>query len=194
VKAILALGNPGARYQETRHNIGWLVADAVIARLHTRFLPGKGEFYVASANWKGEEVVIVKPTTYMNNSGLAARQVVDRFSVDPASMLVLVDEVQFPVGRIQVRSSGSDGGHNGLRSIIDCLDTDRFPRLRCGIDRNFAPGGMADYVLSPFSPDEIDARNAMIALACEATLCWVVEGTEATMLRFNTRSSPVDGE
>lgn len=192
MKIILSLGNPGARYAETRHNIGWMVGDVVARDLKAEFVPGRGEYYQAVGRWRGEDAAVIKPTTYMNNSGLVARQVVERFDVDPDAILVVVDEVQFPVGRIQLRPSGSDGGHNGLRSIIQHLDTDAFPRLRCGIDRNFAPGEMADYVLSPFAPHETDARDAMIELARQATLVWIAEGTDVAMGRFNKRSAATE--
>lgn len=190
MKIVLALGNPGPRYAATRHNIGWMVCDAVAAGLRVAFVPGRGEYVQGVGKCEGEDVLLVKPTTYMNNSGVAARQVVERFGVEPSEMLVVADEVQFPVGRIQIRPSGSDGGHNGLRSIIQRLESDRFPRLRCGIDRNFSPGEMADYVLSPFAPEENAARDEMIELARTATLVWVVEGIGAAMERFNRIAPP----
>lgn len=185
MKIILALGNSGGRYAATRHNIGWMVGDAVARSLNSEFAPGPGDYYQAIGRWRGEDVAVIKPTTYVNNSGLAARQIVERFNVDPVVILAVVDEAQFPVGRIQLRPSGSDGGHNGLRSIIQYLETDSFPRLRCGIDRNFAHGDMADYVLSPFAPDEIAARDAMIELARQAALAWIAEGIDAAMGCFN---------
>lgn len=187
MKIILALGNPGARYETTRHNIGWMVADEVARRIGIGFGPGRGEYYEGRGVWRGVDVLLAKPTTWMNNSGVAAAQLLERTGCTPSEMLVLVDEVQFPVGKIQVKPSGSDGGHNGLRSLIHHLDTDEFPRLRCGIDRNFLPGEMADYVLSPFTAGEQPMVAAMITAAGEGALAWIEFGTAEAMNIVNRR-------
>ncbi len=183
MKVVLALGNPGARYAETRHNIGWIVADTVAARLNTQFRPAKGDYYEARGEWQGQTVVLVKPTTFMNNSGIAARQVLERYGVPLSDMLVVVDEIQFPVGRAQIRPSGSSGGHNGMESLIYHLDSVQFPRLRCGVGRDFGPGGMADYVLSRFPAQEETVVAAMLADACDITLVWIADGIARAMDR-----------
>jgi PTH1 family peptidyl-tRNA hydrolase len=187
VKIVLALGNPGGRYEATRHNVGWMVADEVAGRIRIAFKPGRGEYYEARGVWRGVEVVLVKPTTWMNNSGIAAQQVLERNGVGASEMLVLVDEVQFPVGKVQLKPSGSDGGHNGLGSLLYHLDTDGFPRLRCGVDRNFSPGEMADYVLSPFTAEERPVVEKMIIEATEGTLAWIELGTAQAMNVVNRR-------
>ncbi len=187
MKIVLALGNPGERYEATRHNVGWMVADEVARRVKASFKPGRGEYYEARGVWRGSEVVLAKPTTWMNNSGVAAQQALERNSVEPSEMLVLVDEVQFPVGKIQLKPSGSDGGHNGVGSLLYHLDTDAFPRLRCGVDRNFSAGEMVDYVLSPFTAEERPAVEAMINEACEGTLAWIELGTAQAMNIVNRR-------
>ncbi|MDB5036427.1 MAG: peptidyl-tRNA hydrolase [Chlorobi bacterium] len=186
MKVILALGNPGSRYAATRHNIGWMVADALAERLRLIFKPGKGEYYQAQGSWKGIDFLIVKPTTYMNNSGLAAAQIAERLVVSPPEMLAIVDEIQFPVGRVQLKSSGSSGGHNGTESIIYHLDSADFPRLRCGIGSDFGPGEMADYVLSPFRSDEAETVAEMVSSGCEAALIWIEEETSRAMNLINT--------
>lgn len=185
---ILALGNPGARYAATRHNIGWLVADALAEKLGTAFRPAKGEYYEASARIGEREVLLVKPTTYMNNSGVAAAQIAERHGVAPADMLALVDEIQFPLGRVQLKSSGSSGGHNGVESLIYHLGTLDVPRLRCGVGKDFGPGEMVDYVLAPFPAAEEKIVREMIEQARDAALVWISEGTARAMNRINTRT------
>lgn len=194
---VLALGNPGARYEATRHNIGWMIADALAEKLGTSFRPAKGEYYEAPAKVGDREVLLVKPTTYMNNSGVAAAQLIEKLGISPADMLALVDEIQFPVGRIQLKPSGSPGGHNGIESLIYHLGTLDIPRLRCGVGNAFGPGEMADYVLSPFPAEEKEIVDGMIAQARDAVLVWISEGTARAMNRINTRTEPKpreDGE
>jgi PTH1 family peptidyl-tRNA hydrolase len=190
MNVILALGNPGARYERTRHNIGWLVADAIAERLRIEFRPGRGEYYQGKGSWRGKEMLLVKPTTYMNNSGVAARQLVERFGISPADILAVVDEIQFPVGRVQLKPSGSSGGHNGLESLITHLDTNGFPRLRCGVGREFRPGEMADYVLAPFPESQSRTVQEMIAEAADTALLWVAEGTARAMNRTQAGAEP----
>ncbi len=185
MKIILALGNPGARYAATRHNIGWMVADRVASRLGITFQPGPGDYHEAVGEIGGRAVALVKPTTYMNNSGIAARQVLERRGVDPSDMLVIVDEIQLPPGRIKLKSAGSSAGHNGTESLIYQLQTEQFARLRCGVGNNFAFGGLVDYVLAPFNHDELEQVEEMIEAACTAVEIWVAEGTARAMNRVN---------
>ncbi len=187
MKVILALGNPGTRYAATRHNIGWIVADAVAQHLGIGFDAGRGEYYEARGEVRGTQFVLAKPTTYMNNSGIAAAQILERYGVSPADMLALVDELQFPTGRIQLKPSGSSGGHNGTESLIYHLDTNQFPRLRCGVGDNFAQGEMVDYVLAPFGAEESDLVREMIIAARDAVLLWITEGTARAMNIINAR-------
>ncbi|HVZ37733.1 MAG TPA: aminoacyl-tRNA hydrolase [Candidatus Kapabacteria bacterium] len=187
MKVVLALGNPGARYAATRHNIGWMIADAVAGRLGCDFVAGRGDYYAASARVGDEDLLIVKPTTYMNNSGVAAAQIVERFGVPVESILAIVDELQFATGRIQLRPSGSSGGHNGTESLIYHLDSINFPRLRCGIGNEFPSGMMADYVLSPFPREEHALVEKMIEEGADAVITWVREGTGRAMNLVNTR-------
>lgn len=194
MKIVLALGNPGSRYAATRHNIGWIVADALVERHGGGYRPGRGDYYQASIALDGHETLVVKPTTYMNHSGQAAAQVLEHTGTAPAAMLVLVDEIQFPLGRVQLKPSGSAGGHNGTQSVIDHLDTAMFPRLRCGIGDNFGPGEMVDYVLSPFAKDEAPQTARMVADAADAVETWIREGTARAMNIVNSRrDDPADG-
>lgn len=189
MKIVIGLGNPGSRYERTRHNVGWLLLDAVADRLRAEFVPGKGDYYSALSSWRGRKVTLIKPTTFMNLSGNAARQVLRHTGASIDDLLVVVDEIQFPTGRIKLNASGSDGGHNGLASLIEVLGTDRFARLRCGVGNDFLPGGMVDYVLSNFSIDESDELEKMIEMGRDAILLWIVDGTSRSMNRVNARKN-----
>jgi PTH1 family peptidyl-tRNA hydrolase len=185
MKVVLGLGNPGARYAATRHNIGWMVLDAVADTLHGEYLPAKGEYYEARVRYRGREVLLVKPTTYMNNSGIAARQLVERHGIAPREILAIVDEIQFPVGRVQLKASGSSGGHKGTESLIYHLETADFPRLRCGVGNDFGPGELVEYVLGEFPLEQAEVLQRMIETGRDAVLTWIVEGTAKAMSLVN---------
>ena len=136
---VLCLGNPGPRYLPTRHNVGFMVADELARRAGRGFTPGRGEYWKSEIAVAGQELTLVKPVTFMNNSGLAARQALEWYGLNPEALLVVLDDIALPLGSLRVRASGSDGGHNGLGSVIATLGTDRIARLRCGI-RPEAPG------------------------------------------------------
>ncbi|CAN5407482.1 aminoacyl-tRNA hydrolase [soil metagenome] len=182
---VVALGNPGARYANTRHNIGWLVADS-LAGAHTwntERRPVGLEWCSLSIN--GSLLHLLKPHTYMNLSGEAAQLFAGRLKLSSERIIAVVDEYNFPVGRVHLRMGGSDGGHNGLTSMIEELGTDKFWRLRCGIDRKFGPGELVDYVLAPFGSEEVEARNAMISSAVDALRLIASVGPEKAMQTVN---------
>lgn len=160
---IVGLGNPGEEYAHTRHNIGFRVAEAFVAKRQSQFVVGNGPWVEAHIRYARKEILVAQPTTYMNRSGIAARQLLWQHGLSPEQLIAIVDEYNFPVGRIHLKHGGSDGGHNGIASIIAELGTDRFWRLRCGIGRNFGPGELVDYVLSPFLPEELPLVEQMIA-------------------------------
>ena len=187
MKIVLGLGNPGSRYERTRHNVGWLLLDAVAERLRAEFVPGKGDYWGAAASWRGRRVTLVKPTTFMNLSGNAARQVLRHTGATIDDLLVVVDEIQFPLGRLKITPSGSDGGHNGLASLVEVLGSDRFARLRCGVGNDFPPGRMVDYVLSDFPSEDREALERMVEDGRDAILLWIAEGTGRSMNRVNAR-------
>lgn len=189
MRLILGLGNPGEEYRDTRHNVGFRVVaelarrwEVPIDRLECNSLAGRlarGE----------EEVLLARPQTYMNRSGYAARCFVERYGLEPASVLVIYDEVNLPLGKIRLRRSGSPAGHRGLESVIENLRTAEVPRLRLGVapEAGRPPGGedLVDFVLSPFAPDELDAVGEMVRHAADACETWVREGVEVAMSRFN---------
>ncbi len=165
---IVGLGNPGERYHNTRHNIGWLVADEFAKRRNLQLAPVSSIYNFAEFKYAGKLVGIVKPTTYMNNSGEAVRKLANKYSVNVQNVIVIVDEYNFKVGKVHLKKDGSDGGHNGILSIIEEMQATNFLRLRCGIGKDFGPGGMVDYVLSVFRKEESESLSLMINKACDA--------------------------
>jgi peptidyl-tRNA hydrolase, PTH1 family len=183
VKLVVGLGNPGPRYRDTRHNVGFWVIDAVAARWHLQdaWRERDEALYVKQAGGS----VLAKPLTYMNLSGFAVSRLRQFFQVEPADLLVIVDEVALPLGRLRARPRGSAGGHNGLRSVIAQLGTTEFPRLRIGVGRGDGRRDLADYVTSTFAPDERETIQAATLRAADAAEMFISEGIERVMNTFN---------
>ena len=185
MKIIVGLGNPGPKYTGTRHNVGFDVVDYLAAA------PGVGAFrarfdaLVADTTEGGEQVLLVKPQTFMNLSGRSVRQVLDFYKIDPAGLIVVCDDLALPLGKLRVRARGSHGGQNGLRSIQDALGTQEYARLRIGIDPPGEHVDAADYVLSRFKPGERPAAEDATAAAGKACLVWAADGIDACMNRTN---------
>lgn len=187
---IVGLGNPGAQYAETRHNIGYMVVDALAGRHGTRFVPGRGEFWQSVYSTRERDIILLKPATYMNNSGIAVCEASEVFSIPPEEIVIVMDDFQLPLGRLRIRPSGSDGGHHGLESVIYHLQTDTITRLRCGIGREAVPGdhdATVDFVLSVFDENERSAVRQLIGRAADAVETIVEEGIVPAMNRFNTK-------
>jgi peptidyl-tRNA hydrolase, PTH1 family len=167
MKVIVGLGNIGSEYAHTRHNIGFDVVDAFEPQLEraTGWKPGKGDYYFSKGFYKSHEVILVKPTTYMNLSGRAVQQVLSFYKAEVEDLLVITDDIAIPLGKLRLRLSGSDGGHNGLASIIQSLGTNQYARLRCGVGADFPKGQQARYVLSKFKLDEQSLAKQMIDLS-----------------------------
>lgn len=186
MKMVVGLGNPGARYAETRHNIGFLVVDQLADRYAVARPRCKFRALLAEARVGDETVWLLQPQTYMNCSGEAVAAAVRFYQIDLADLLVVCDDLSLPLGRLRFRRKGSDGGHKGLRSIITCLGTAEFPRLRLGIG---GPDELAmaaiEYVLSPFRDDEIEVLNQTLQRAAAGAEKWIREGIEAAMNQFN---------
>lgn len=156
MKVVLGIGNPGSRYESTKHNIGFMLLDQFAAQRNLKFTASRHDYWYAEGKLDGSDYVLIKPTTYVNLSGNAAKDSVEEYGISPEELLVVCDDINLEPGSFRVRPSGGDGGHNGMSSIIYQLGTDQFPRLRLGIGRNFKQGEMADYVLSRFSPRETE--------------------------------------
>lgn len=196
MKAIVGLGNPGREYAGTRHNIGFDILDEVARRWHVQLRPWKSVADVAVVGARG--IVLVEPQTYMNLSGDAVSRIAAFHKLDPADVLVVVDEVQLPLGRLRVRRSGSAGGHNGLKSIIQHIGAE-FPRLRVGVGRGDPRWDLADHVLSKFGREERDAVADVVNRAADAVELFADEGLDVVMNRFNlpaagNRKSSSDSE
>ena len=183
---IAGLGNIGSEYAETRHNIGFKVLDALAAASNAVF---RTERYgdVAGMRFKGRTFLLLKPSTYMNNSGNAVRYWLRKEKVEPAELLVVLDDLALPLGTIRMRAKGNDGGHNGLKSIDACIGTNAYPRLRCGIGHDFRQGQQVDYVLGEWLPEEKETLRSVIGMASEAVLSFGTQGVERTMNLFNKK-------
>jgi len=187
---VAGLGNPGDKYSGTRHNVGFEVVDALargngsrVDRLDCRAL-------TARVRLSGKPVLLAKPQTYMNLSGESVKGLVTKYQVPLERLLVVLDDVALPVGRMRLRPSGSSAGQKGLQNVIDCLRTNVFPRLRVGIaGAHFAPGeDKADYVLERFSRAERQTIEETVAVSCDAVEVFVTQGLEPAMNRFNRAS------
>jgi len=183
---IAGLGNPGPRYKGTRHNVGFEVLDAPAERHRLAFDLAPAEALMA--RWRrpdaGEDVLLVKPLTFMNDSGQAVGDLLLYFRIEPADALVIVDEAQLPLARLRARAKGSAGGHNGLKSLIAHLGPE-FPRLRLGVGRGDARRDLGDHVLAKFDRSEAAEVERMIMRAAEAAEMFVTDGIAAVMNAFN---------
>jgi len=186
MKMIVGRGNPGRQYAATRHNIGFVVVDRLADRLGISVSKLQHKALVGEARLATDKVLLVKPQTYMNNSGEAVAALVRYYRVEPADLLVIYDDMDLPVGKIRLRTKGGAGTHNGMRSIIDWLGTEEFARLRVGIDRP-STGDWADYVLAPFQEEELTALRQALEAAEEAALTFVRAGIVRAMNEFNQK-------
>lgn len=150
---IAGLGNIGAEYEQTRHNVGFMALDA-LAKQHEAAFELDRHAFSATIRHKGKQIVLIKPTTYMNLSGKAVRYHLDKHGIEPAHLLVITDDLSLPFGKLRMRGKGSAGGHNGLKNIEELLATQEYPRLRVGIGNEFSEGKQVNYVLGKFSEDE----------------------------------------
>jgi len=183
IRAIVGLGNPGEKYDRTRHNLGFEVVD--LLKGESEFVPGKGSCRICETSISSLKIALLKPTTYMNRSGKAVRSFAESESLLPEEILVIADDFNLPLGRIRLRQSGSDGGHNGLASLIYHLGTEDFPRLRLGIGP--VPEGIAaeHFVLERVTAEEIETADTMVKRAAGAVKSWLLEGYEKTAAIYN---------
>jgi len=182
---IVGLGNPGAKYELTRHNIGFRVVDSMVEKHRASWQVVGEQYCEASVLIMGKEFLILKPLTYMNLSGTAVSRVVKCNHMNPKQVVAVADECNFPTGRVHLRLGGSSGGHNGISSLIEELQSPNFWRLRCGIDRNFGAGELVGYVLAPFPPQETGLVASMISSAVLAVEEIALAGIELAMQKVN---------
>jgi peptidyl-tRNA hydrolase, PTH1 family len=190
-KLIVGLGNPGIQYQFTPHNLGFLTVDRLAEIYNAHVSNRRGRALTGKAMIANHEVLLAKPETFMNLSGLAVSDLVEQTGVDPErDMIVIYDELDLPFGMIRVRERGSAGGHNGLKSIIGALDTQEFLRIRLGIGPEHKPRDGAGYVLSQLKKSQYDTVDQMLESAAEAVKVILTEGPAAAMSRYNKKASP----
>ena len=183
---LVGLGNPGTQYENTRHNVGFLVADELAERQNAPIQRLKYKALTNVFTISGQKVLVMKPVTFMNLSGEAVRQAVDFYKVAPDHVLVVSDDTALAVGRLRIRRGGSAGGHNGLKNIILHLGTDQFPRLRVGVGEKPHPDyDMADWVLGKFQGEDKKAIDQAVKRAADAVECILAEGIDRGMSRFN---------
>ncbi|MDX2250489.1 MAG: aminoacyl-tRNA hydrolase [Bacteroidia bacterium] len=184
---IAGLGNIGADYHETRHNIGFMVAVSLADKLGVSFEPDRLA-NKAVGKQRGRQLVIIQPTTYMNLSGKAIRYHLNDQKIPIENLIVITDDVALPFGTLRMRGKGSDGGHNGLKDIQEILGTQQYARIRFGIGSDFPKGTQVDFVLSRFSEEEYKAMPALLDKCVEGILSFINVGLERTMNTFNTKT------
>ena len=185
VMIIVGLGNPGPKYSGTRHNIGFQCIDRMAKRWGIEVSERRAKAVLGKGSYRGQNVVLAKPRTFMNHSGEGLRYLLARFSAVPADLLVIYDEMALPMGKLRLRSTGSDAGHNGIRSIIDCLNTAEFPRLRIGIGRPDPESNYVSHVLDRFSQEDQTIIDEVVDRVILATECIIEESLERAMNKFN---------
>lgn len=192
MKLIVGLGNPGPQYRDTRHNIGFAVVDLLARRSGLTFGGGPTGALIARVRQPGEGALLAKPLTYMNLSGAAVADLARYFRVAIPDVIIVADDVNLPLGKLRARARGSDGGHHGLRSIIERLGTSEFARLRIGVGRGDPRRDLADHVLARFDADEQGEVDSAIGRAADAVEMFVTDGIEKVMNQINPE--PVAGD
>ncbi|HEU5411464.1 MAG TPA: aminoacyl-tRNA hydrolase [Candidatus Acidoferrales bacterium] len=194
MRIIVGLGNPGREYALTPHNLGFLTIDCLAGRFGIRVTRPEAQAYVGLGQIAGHEVALAKPQTYMNASGHAVADLIERYEADPAETIVISDEIALPWGAIRIRERGSAGGHNGLKSVIGALGTDEFLRVRLGICPEFPPKDLAAYDLAPMGKNVREVAEQMIGTAADAIEVILAQGVGAAMSRFNRRNTPSEDD
>lgn len=188
-KVIVGIGNPDKKYAKTKHNVGWMILDELARRFKCDF--GRTHNYMfAKFHINGDEVYLVKPLTYVNNSGEIIPHIQNLAANFAKDLLVVCDDIALPTGKLRIRKSGSSGGHNGLESLVAAAGTVNFPRLRVGIGA--VPPGVPqpDYVLSNFTKDQEEAIAWAVKTGADSVICWLMQGIEPAMNKFNSMNPP----
>jgi len=184
MKLIAGLGNPTEKYAGTRHNMGFMVIDEMAKRLFIDVDKRMKKAEVGMGTYRGEKILLAKPQTFMNLSGESIQPLMDFYKIPPEDILVIVDDINLAPGNLRIRGAGSAGGHNGLKSIISCLGTEGFARLRLGVGAKTG-NDLADYVLGHFTKEEQPLIREAVELAADAALLFVTDGVEEAMNRYN---------
>lgn len=194
MKLIVGLGNPGREYRDTRHNIGFMVADAMVRRFGGEFAlaPSQVTETMVAKRFGADAMLVAKPLTFMNRSGDAVAGLLRYYGIETTDLLVVVDDVALPFGRIRVRARGSAGGHNGLKSIAQRIGTQDFPRLRLGVGRGDTRRDLANHVLSTFEADERKDLDEFVTRAADAAEMFAAEGIARVMNQYNPDTAGPD--
>ncbi len=188
---VVGLGNPGEQYADTRHNIGFQVANRLAKRIRAEFAKKAADARIAEGSLGTVRLAIAKPGTFMNDSGHSVRRLLQRYRLEPSRLVVAYDDVDLPLGKIRVKPFGGPGTHNGMRSVVAELQSEAFARVRCGIARaDGERSDVTDYVLSPFEDDEREVAEHMIIRAAEAIEVLLRDGVDRAMERFNADARP----
>ncbi len=182
---IVGLGNPGKKYANTRHNMGFITLDRFAEKHNTTIEKVKFRSLVGELSLAGQKVLLVKPQTFMNLSGEAVRDIAHFYKIDPKDLLVIYDDIDIPTGSVRIRSAGSAGTHNGMRSVVTQLGSDRFPRIRIGIGSD-QKGDLVDFVIGGFRKEEVPLLEEAVDRAVDAIDCFIREGIDIAMNRYNT--------
>ncbi|HEX8872396.1 MAG TPA: aminoacyl-tRNA hydrolase [Candidatus Acidoferrum sp.] len=192
MRLIVGLGNPGPEYQWTPHNLGFLAVDEIANRASIRVERPEGKALVGRGKVAGEEVILAKPQTYMNLSGISVRDLLEKYELGPEDLLVMFDERDLPWGMIRIGERGSAGTHNGAKSVTSVVGTQEFARLRLGCGPDHPVGDLADYVLRPMKKAVLEAASEMVAEAGDAVEMILSQGIAAAMNKFNRRVPPAE--
>jgi peptidyl-tRNA hydrolase, PTH1 family len=194
MRLIVGLGNPDPEYQWTPHNLGFMVVDELANRNGIRVERPEGKALVGRGKIAGEEVLLAKPQTYMNLSGISVRELLEKYELDLDALLVMWDEVQLPLGTIRIHPDGSAGSHNGAKSVISALGSQEFARLRLGCGPEHPVSSRREHVLRPMKKAELEVAAEMVGEAGDAVEMILTQGLDATMTRYNRRKPPEPGE
>lgn len=188
MKMVIAIGNPGKKYDGTRHNIGYMVADALLGESKARWKNPSPSYAEASVTSLPDRLTLIKPLTYVNNSGIIVPLLRERYGEFESDIMVVCDDMSLPVGKIRIRTKGSSGGHNGLKSLIAAFGGENFARLRVGIGMPPPSVDPADYVLTGFAREEISGIEESLLISRDAVKMWVRSGIERCMNVFNVKA------
>lgn len=194
---VIGLGNPGGEYARTRHNVGWMCLDELERRGRFRRQRRQGLARVSEGSLEGFDVITARPTTYMNLSGRAAKQLTDALGISPGDVIVVHDEADFPLGKVQVKRTGRSAGHRGVQSLMDSWRTQDFVRVRIGVGHPGSDGDLVDHVLETFDRQELEALPGVIARAADAVVAVIRDGPEQAMTVVNRpppKAAPPDEE
>jgi len=187
MRLIVGLGNPDPEYQWTPHNLGFMAVDELADRGSIRVERPEGKALVGRGKLAGEEILLAKPQTYMNLSGVSVRELLAKYELEPADLLVMWDEVQLPAGTFKIHPDGSAGSHNGAKSVIGSIGTQQFARLRLGCGPDHPVGSLRDYVLRPMKKAELEEASEMLGQVGDAVEMILTQGLDAAMTKYNRR-------